>query len=94
MSFSFVPPAGVCETTRFAAKPWMEPVTFQAKPPSSSAPLAKTNAWPVTSGTTTVGALTGACFLAAGAESRCAAPYVSVAPANRKTAASKARRGR
>src|SRR5690242_16594256 len=51
VSITRVPGAGDWFTTVFAAYPWTAPVTLHAKPASSRAPFAKTNAWPSTSGT-------------------------------------------
>src|SRR4051794_19783533 len=59
VSKSFVPGSGVCETTVLEEYPWTVPVTFQAKPASSSAPFAKTKAWFRTSGTATIDRTTG-----------------------------------
>src|SRR5437763_1535707 len=72
----------------------MLPTTFQARPLSSSVPLAKTNACPVTSGTTTVATGTGAGAPFGTADMRFAAPTASVALASISTAPRTARRGK
>src|SRR5712691_12204995 len=72
----------------------MLPTTFQAKPVSSSVPLAKTNAWPAMSGTTMVGTATGAGAAFGTAVRRLAAPTASVALASRTTRPTTARRGK
>ena len=60
MSTIFVPGAGVWPTTVFEEYPCTDPSTCQAKPASSSEPLAKTKAWFRTSGTTSGVGLAGA----------------------------------
>src|SRR6266540_3448518 len=94
VSLSFVPAAGICFRTLLAAYPCTLPTTFQAKPVSSSVPFAKTNACPVTSGTTTVATATGAGAPWGTAAIRLAAPTASVALARRSTAPTTARRGK
>src|SRR5262245_60666610 len=69
-------------------------MTFQARPVSSSEPLAKTNACPVTSGTTTVATCTGAGAPLGTAAMRLAAPTARVALASMSTIPTTARRGK
>src|SRR5258705_10091729 len=69
-------------------------MTCQAKPVSSSVPLAKTNAWPDTSGTTSVATATGAGAPFGTAVRRFAAPTARVALASSRTAPTIARRGK
>jgi hypothetical protein len=52
VSTTRVPGSGDWPATVLAAKPCTGPRTFHEKPESSSVPLAKTNAWRRTSGTT------------------------------------------
>src|SRR5580765_1948456 len=69
-------------------------MTCHAKPVSSSVPLAKTNACPERSGTTRVGAETGAGAPWGTAVSRFAAPTARVALASRRTTPTITRRGK
>src|SRR4051812_15258910 len=69
-------------------------MTCHAKPVSSSVPLAKTKACPERSGTTRVGADTGAGAPCGTAVSRFAAPTARVALASRRTTPTIARRGK
>src|SRR5438309_5296006 len=94
VSFSVVPAAGVCFATLSTAYPCTLPTTFQARPLSSSVPFANTNAWPLTSGTTTVATGTGAGAPLGTAEIRFAAPTASVALASKSTMPTTARRGK
>src|SRR3979411_337746 len=80
--------------TLFAAYPCTPPITCQANPVSSSVPLAKTNAWPERSGTTSVAGTTGAGAPAGTAVIRFAAPTASVALASRRTTPTIATRGK
>src|SRR5437867_13317548 len=69
-------------------------MTCQANPVSSSVPLAKTNAWPETSGTTSVATATGGAAPLGTAVMRFAAPTASVALARSRTTPTIARRGK
>src|SRR5512132_3983163 len=69
-------------------------MTCQAKPVSSSDPLANTNAWPDTSGTTNVATATGAGAPVGTAVRRFAAPTARVALASSRTTPTIARRGK
>src|SRR5213593_1485377 len=69
-------------------------MTCQAKPVSSSVPFAKTNAWPDTSGTTSVATATGAGAPLGTAVRRFAAPTARVALASSRTTPTIARRGK
>src|SRR5512141_1514433 len=89
-----VPAGGDWRATLFAAYPCTEPMTCQANPVSSSVPLAKTNAWPDTSGTTSVATATGAGAPFGTAVKRFAAPTARVALASSRTTPTIARRGK
>src|SRR6266536_1847491 len=69
-------------------------MTCQANPVSSSVPLAKTNAWPDTSGTTSVATATGGAAPFGTAVIRFAAPTARVALASSRTTPTIARRGK
>jgi len=88
--------AGFAETGEMHGLQPTAPVRCQAKPPSSSEPLAKTNACLRTSGTTRVaGAAGAAADFFAGLEASCLpAAKVTAAVANRKTNVTIAKRGR
>src|SRR2546422_11213943 len=69
-------------------------MTCQANPVSSSVPLAKTKAWPDTSGTTSVATATGGAAPLGTAVIRFAAPTARVALASSRTTPTIARRGK
>src|SRR5215213_11994234 len=93
VSTTFVPGAGACEETEFAAYPRTEPSTRQAKPLSSSMPFANTYALARTSGTSRISGAGGAAAFRCGVVGVRSAPKASV-PEARSPAKPRASRKR